>query len=172
MTKRILVAAGLVAALAGGTAALAVEQGPRGGQGMQGPRGMARGGPGADLGLRGIELTDAQRAQVRAIRESHGTELTETARKLREARQAFAHAARGATVDEATIRSRSTELATAMADQALVHAKVRSEVHALLTAEQQQQLKDREARMEQRMQERQKQMQERRQRRQGTRPPQ
>lgn len=169
MTKRILIAAALVAALAGGTA-LASAQGPRGGFGIQGPRGPMRGVPAGDLGLRGIQLTDAQREQVRSIRESHQAEITEAVRKLRDAQRAFAEASRSAPVDEGAIRTRSTDLASAMAEEAIVRARLRAEVHALLTPEQQQQLRDREAQMQRRMQERQKQMQERQPRQRQPRP--
>jgi protein CpxP len=150
MTKRILIAAGLVAALAGG-GAIALAQAPQGDPGVQrspavpGPRmrGPKRSGPIGDLGLRGIELTDAQREQVRSITEAHKTELQQVATKLREAHRGFAEAVRADTVDESTVRTHSTALATAMADDAILHAKVRAEVRGILTAEQQQQLNDR-----------------------------
>jgi protein CpxP len=150
MTKRILIAAGLVAALAGG-GAIALAQAPQGGPGVQrgpggpGPRMRAPkgGGPIADLGLRGIELTDAQRDQVRSITESHQTELQQVATKLRAAHRGFAEAVSADAIDESTVRARSTALAAAMADEAIVRARVRAEVRGILTAEQQQQLKDR-----------------------------
>jgi protein CpxP len=95
------------------------------------------------LGLRGVDLTDAQREQVRSIMESHKTEMDEAGTKLRDAHRAFAEAVQAATVDEATVRARSTAVATAMADDALLRAKIRAEVQAILTPEQQQQLKQR-----------------------------
>ena len=162
MIKRVLIAAGLVAALTG-AAAVATAQGPQGGPGLQGgpggrgardARGLRRVGPGADLGLRGIALTEAQREQVRSIRESHKAEFDAVRQKLREAHRAFAEATRGESVDESTIRSRSTAVAAAMADDAILRAKVRAEVHGILTAEQQQQLKDRQAQVQKRLQER------------------
>jgi protein CpxP len=183
MTKRILITAGLVAALVGGTAvgfAQGPGPGPGGpgmrGRGMQGPgvqrpgRVQRRGGPQADLGLRGIDLTEAQREQVQSIRKSHQAEFQAAARALGAAHRAFGEAARAG--DEAAIRASSTAVANAMADEAVLRAKVRSEVHALLTPEQQQQLKDREAQMQKRMQERQQRQKERQQQRQPQRPPQ
>ena len=171
MTKRILIAAGLVAALAGGTA-IGFAQGPGpGGAGMhaRGPRGGAR----MDLGLRGVQLTDAQRDQVRTIMETHRADLENTRKALREAHRAFAAAARAASVDEAAVRESSTAVANAMAAEAIARARVRTDVHALLTPEQQQQLKEREATMQKRMQERQERQKQRlEQRRQRQRPPQ
>ena len=168
MKKRMVIAAALVAALAGGHA-VADAQGPRGGPGMRdaqgpgpqgGPRGM-RGGPAGDLGLRGVELTEAQREQVRSIMESHKAEFADLGRKLGAAHRAFAEAARSGAVDEAAIRTQSSAVAGAMADEAILRARVRAQVHALLTAEQQQQLADREAEMQKRLQERQQREQRR-----------
>ena len=160
MTKRLWIAAGLVAALAAG-GAVTFAQGP--GPGGPGPRGGAHGrGPRADLGLRGVQLTDTQRDQVRSMMESHRTEREAVGKALREAHRAFADAVRSG--DEAAIRSRSTAIGNAMADEAILHAKVRAEVQALLTPEQQQQLKEREAERQQRMRGREQRLQQRQQR--------
>ena len=155
MFKRVLVAAGLVAALAGGTA-VAIAQSPQGGTpGIGGPgRGPRGGGPrgfgGADLGLRGVDLTDAQKEQLRGIMESHKQEFEQVRTKMREAHQGLAAAVDAQTVDEATIRARSTTLATAMADEAILRAKVRAEVQGILTAEQLQKMQERKAEMQKR----------------------
>ena len=137
MIKRVLIAAGIVAAVAGGAVALAQAPAP-GGPGVHGPGRGGRGGPGADVGLRGVDLTDAQRDQVRAIHESHRSEFDAARTKLRDAHRAFAEATGAATIDEAAIRARSAEVAAAMADEAILGAKVRAEVFAILTPEQQQ----------------------------------
>jgi Spy/CpxP family protein refolding chaperone len=134
MKKRMVMAAALVAALAAGHA-VAGAQAPRGGQG--GPRGAMRGGPAGDLGLRGIQLTDAQHEQVRAIMESHREEFASAREKLGAAHRAFAETVRGSELDEAAIRTQSTAVANAMADDAILRARVRNEAQALRTAEQQ-----------------------------------
>jgi protein CpxP len=145
MTKRVLIAAGLAAALTGGSA-LAIAQPPQGpGVHGPGPRGP-RGGPGGpmDFGLRGVDLTDAQREQVRTIVDSHRDELRQVGEKLREAHRAFAEATMADPIDESAIRAKSTAIAAAMADEAILRTKVRTEVTAILTAEQQEQLKTRQ----------------------------
>ena len=153
MIRRVLFTAAVVAALAGG-GALALAQtpqaapGPRGGPG---PRAHF-GGPIGDLGLRGIALADAQREQVRAIMESHKGEFDQVGSALREAHRAFAQAVNAEPIDEATVRARSTAVAAAMAEEALLRARVRTEVHAILTAEQLEQLKQRRAEREKRLQ--------------------
>ncbi|HUE85193.1 MAG TPA: Spy/CpxP family protein refolding chaperone [Vicinamibacterales bacterium] len=169
MKKRVVIAAALVAALAGGHA-VAGAQAPRGGPGMRsapgpgqqgGPRGGMRGGPAGDLGLRGIQLTEAQRDQVRSIMETHREEFAELRSQLGAAHRAFAEAAGAGELDEAAIRTQSAAVANAMADEAILRARVRAQVHALLTAEQQQQLKEREAAMQKRLQERQERLKQR-----------
>lgn len=153
MIKRVLIAASIVAAVAGGTIALA-QAPPPGGPGVHGPGRGGRGGPGADFGLRGVDLTDAQRDQVRAIHESHRSEFDAARTKLREAHRAFAEATGAATIDEAAIRARSAEVAAAMADEAILRAKVRAEVFAILTPEQQQKANEMRSSMQQRRQRR------------------
>lgn len=144
MTKRVLIAAGLVVALIGASA-VAIAQPPQGGPGMhgagRGPRGGGFRGPRADLGLRGVDLTDAQREQVRTIMEAHKDELAQVGTRLREAHRALGAAAEAEPIDEAAIRSASTAVATALADEAILRAKVRAEVSGILTAEQLQQTK-------------------------------
>ena len=153
MTRRVLIAAGLAVVLAAGSA-VAIAQPPQGGPGVQepgrGPRGGGFRGHGPDWGLRGIDLTDAQRDQVKAIMESHKSEFEQAGTKLRDAHRALAQATGAETIDEAAIRARSTEVATAMADEAILRAKVRSEVFGILTAEQQQKLKEQRTTMQER----------------------
>src|SRR5262245_4286779 len=145
MKTRVLIAAGLAAALMSG-GALALAQAPPGpGPGMHrgGPGGPGFGGP-RDFGLRGIDLTDAQREQVKSIMDSHREEFRQLGDKMRQAHEAFEQATRAETGDESTIRARSTAVASAMADEAILRAKVRTEVNAILTPEQLEQLKTRQ----------------------------
>jgi protein CpxP len=143
MTKRVLIAAGLAAALISGGALVLAQSAE--GPGAHGPRGP-RGGPGGrmEFGLRGIELTDAQRQQVQTIMASHRDELQQVGEKVREAHRAFAQATSAETIDEAAIRTASTVVASAMADEGILRARIRSEVNGILTAEQREQLKTRQ----------------------------
>jgi protein CpxP len=93
--------------------------------------------------LRGLDLTDAQRDQVRGIMQSHRAALTEVGQKLRDAHQALAQAVNADVVDEAAIRAAGAAVGAATADEALLRAKVRDEVFALLTPEQQAAAKER-----------------------------
>jgi protein CpxP len=150
MTKRVLIAAGLAAALISGSA-LALAQPPQGpgpgphmGRGGPGP-GM--GGPMLEFGLRGLDLTDSQKEQVKSIVDSHKDELRQVGEKMRQAHEAFNQATMADTIDESAIRAQTAAVASAMADEAILHAKVRTEVHAILTAEQLEQLKTRQQEM-------------------------
>jgi protein CpxP len=164
MKNRVFMAIGLVAALAAGSAVVVAQpQGPGPGVPRPGQRGPGPrvGGP-LDFGLRGIELNDTQRDQVRTIMESHRAEFDAAGSKLRDAHRAFAEAVEAASIDESAIRSASANVAAAMADEAILRAKVRTEVQGILTPEQQEQLKQRRAEMEKRRGERQQRLQPRR----------
>lgn len=145
MTKRWTVAVGAilgVALLAGTGAAMmaAQEQGPGGPGGMVGRRG-GPGGPGGQggivPGLRGLDLTDAQREQVKATMAAHMATFEAQRDKLRAAHKALNDAVTAGTFDEATVRQKAADLAVIDADAAVLRAKVHSEVWALLTPEQQ-----------------------------------
>lgn len=150
MTKHVLIAAGLAAALISGSA-LALAQppqgkgpGPRVGRGGPGP-GM--GGPMMEFGLRGLDLSDSQKEQVKSIVDSHKDEFRQVGDKMRQAHEAFAEATVADPIDESAIRAKTAAVASAMADEAILRAKVRTEIHGILTAEQLEQLKTRQQEM-------------------------
>lgn len=164
-------AAGL-ALIVGATAALgAREQGPGGfrpggGFGRRGPGGPGPGGPGGLVpGLRELDLTEAQREQVKAVMESHKAEFEAQAQKLGPAHQALGEVITAETLDETAIRQRAAELATVEADGAVLQAKVHAQVWVLLTPEQQQKARDLKAQRAQRRSEMQQRREQRRQQR-------
>jgi len=112
-----------------------------GGRGMFGPGGP--GGPLAMLRILGpqLNLTDAQREQIKNLAETHREEWKALAERERTAHQALNAAIMADTIDEGLIRSKSAELAAVQADVALAAARVRAEVWPLLNADQQAQLK-------------------------------
>lgn len=115
---------------------------PPGGQGQMG----RRGGPMVP-GLRGLDLTDVQRAQVKSIMDSHQNEFRAVGEKIGAARESMRALLEADVIDESVIRAKSAEAATAEADAAILNAKVRAEVKAILTPEQLQKAKElREAR--------------------------
>lgn len=158
MKKTQLIVAVAVATVLG-VGALAEAQGPRG-RGF-GPRGGFLGLPAA-----GLNLTDAQRDLIRDIRERERTELQPVQARLREARAAQQKVLNAFPVDENAIRAATLAVAEVEAELAAHQARVRNEVFAVLTPEQQETVKktiaEREQRMQQRMKERQSRANERR----------
>jgi protein CpxP len=168
MTTRWKQIAGITAAVAlavGAAATLAArEQGPFGpgaGIGRRGP-----GGPGMRglFPLRGLDLTDAQRDQVRAVMQSHRAEFEAQAQKLGPARRALNDAVTAETLDEAAIRQRAAEVAAIEAEGAVLRARVHGEIWALLTPEQQQKARELKARADQRREQRRERFRQRQQR--------
>lgn len=103
--------------------------GGRGCDGRKGPMGMER-----LLGQ--LDLTDAQRDQVRAVMREHDSELEALVEKTRAAHRAQ-HAAITATpLDEAEIRARGADLAAALTDTAVLRARIHEQVAQILTPEQ------------------------------------
>ena len=127
------------------------------GQGMMGPAGPGmRGGPGGPGGMFGLPmrelgLTDAQREQVRTIMESHRDEQKAIGDRMQAARKALHAAVAADAFDEVSIRAKATEVGAAEADAAVLQAKIRGEVFALLTPEQAKKAKELRSEMENRM---------------------
>jgi protein CpxP len=152
--KRIaLGVAGTLAALAVGVGAFArahdqnTEVRPRPFMGRGGPGGAGgRGGPGGPMGMlpmlgRDIDLTDAQRDQIRAVAESHKDEWKTLADRGRAAHSALNDAVAADTVNDALIRQKSAEVAAVDADLAVARAHAHAEVLQILTADQKAKLK-------------------------------
>jgi periplasmic protein CpxP/Spy len=151
-----------------GAAGLASAQPGHGGWrgGPDGPR-----GPGGAMGLFGIQvqenlralnLTDAQREQVRTLMETH----REEGRALAERGQATLRALNEATVsggDEGTIRQHSQALADVVGDAAILRGRIHGEVWSLLTPEQQAKATELRAARQQRMEQMRQRFEQRRQ---------
>ena len=141
--------------------ALAEAQGPRAG----GPgRGHGFGGRGAlgGLPLASLNLTQAQQDLIRDIRERHRSELQQVESKLRDARTAQQRAVGAIPLNENGIRTATLALAEVEAEIAIHQARVRNEIFAALTSEQQGAVKKALAEREQRLQERQSAVRQRR----------
>ena len=112
-------------------------------------RGAAMHGSHAMLGglmLDQLNLTDAQRDQVKNIVDSHRTDLQALGERLGTARRSLESAVSADVTDEAAIRARAGDVAAVDADMAVMRARIRSQVLQILTSEQQTTLKNLEAR--------------------------
>ena len=152
--KTILLGAGaLLLAIGTGASAFLHAQD----QNTNGPRRqfMGRGGPGrpggpdgfgGPMGMlpmlgRALNLTDAQRDQIKAIADSHKDEWKALADRERTARTALMTAVTADTIDEAAIRQKSSDVAAVEADAAVARAHAHAEVVQILTADQKAQLR-------------------------------
>jgi Spy/CpxP family protein refolding chaperone len=149
-----IIVIGLVAgAFAQNTTAGRVPFMGRGGPGWGGDWGFGgRGGLMSVLGpmARQLNLSDAQTERVKSIAASHRDDMKALGDRAMAAHQALEAAVTAETFDEATIRSRSTEVAAVEADMAVARARIRAEILQVLTSEQQAQLKQTQAQMQQR----------------------
>jgi Spy/CpxP family protein refolding chaperone len=166
--SRVLALTAFVLVLVGGSLAIGQVLGPGGFRG-RGP-GMGPGGPGAlGLPLAELNLTDAQREQVRQLMEQFQAQNRTLFERVRQGEEARRNAVETTPVDESRIRTVMQQLAEAETELAVQRARLHSEIHALLTPEQQAQAQklraDREARLKQRQDRLQQRLQQR-----GTRP--
>lgn len=149
----------------GGTVLAAQGPGPggprRGGPGF-GP-GQGRGGPQAGLALRALDLTDAQREQVEQLMQQHRQQTRALVERAHAAEEAQRQAMEAPSFNEQQIRAAAQALAEVQTDLAVQQARLRSDIYALLTSEQQQRLQQMQAEREGREKERRTRMQQRRQ---------
>lgn len=124
-------------------------------------RGLGR--PGVGLPLGQLELTDAQRTQVRQLVQQHQQQTAPLVERLRTAADARRQAVEAVPVDEGRIRAASERLAQAQADLTVQQARLRNDIYALLTPEQQQRAQQLRAERDARVGQRRQRMQQRRQ---------
>ena len=142
-TTKILTAALAVITLGLGSIAMAQPEGDGGGRRFgrhgfgPGGFGMGRGGPGGPgFPLRQLDLTDAQREQVKAIFKQQAGPLQERMQAARSAQQELRALALSPNFDSGRARDFADTAARAQADIAVMRAESLSKVVALLTPEQ------------------------------------
>jgi Spy/CpxP family protein refolding chaperone len=144
MRFRTLTAGLLALGLLASGAAFAQGPGGPGRPGGPGGRGGRPGGPGAaDLGLplAQLNLSDAQRQQVRELTQRRLQDNKQVEERLRAAMDARRAAIDAVPVNEGAIRATTADLVAAETDVAILQAHLRADVMALLTPEQQDQVR-------------------------------
>jgi Spy/CpxP family protein refolding chaperone len=178
---RVTMAAGVLAVSGVALTPIFAQDGPaQGGSALRrmGPGGPGHGfgpGPGGPFGmlgefgrgLRQLDLSEAQREQLRGVMDSHRAEFQALGDRMRTAHEALDAVVTADSVDESAIRARSADVAAVQADAAVLRGKVHQEIFSLLTAEQQAKAKELKAQAQARMKERASRLRER-----GNRPPQ
>ncbi|HEV7842348.1 MAG TPA: Spy/CpxP family protein refolding chaperone, partial [Pyrinomonadaceae bacterium] len=125
--------------------------GPRGERGF-GPRG---GGPGGPIPfLRDLNLTDAQKAQVKQIVDNFEASTKELHEKMRNLRGGEMDVLKDGSFDEAAVRSAAQARAQVDVELEVARARMLSQVYAVLTPEQKAKLAERRQQFEQRRQQR------------------
>ena len=147
-SRRLAVAA--LAALATSAAVGDVTLSAQGSRARSGRTAMVEG-----LGLRALDLTEAQREQVRQLTEQYREQTKPLMDRVQTAQQARRQALEAIPFNEQQIRSAAQALAEAEVELAVQRGRFQSDVYAVLTPEQQARLQkmraDREARMKERM---------------------
>ena len=136
-------------------------QDPRPGMGRgMGPGGPdGRGGRGGPMGMlpmlaRELNITDAQKDQIKNIAASHQEEWKALADRGRTAHEALRQVVPADTVADGLIRQRRAEDAAVEADMAVARARAHAEVFQILTAEQKAQAKTLQSQTQERMKQR------------------
>lgn len=139
-THSFVLVAVLSGILAAGAGAFAQAGGGRDGGRRGGER---RGAVARDAGLplRGVDLTDAQKQQIESLTTQNREQNRAAFERLRAADEAFEKAVDASPVNEQAIRVAAQSLATARAEVGIAQAKLRTAIFALLTPEQQAQVR-------------------------------
>lgn len=132
MRNRILVIAGIAALVIGATIFALAQGHPGMGEKMHG------GGPGdmVEHISRELNLTDAQKDQVKTLLEAQRATEEERHAKLDDLRKQIDAATANGQFDEATVRPLVNQQSQLLADQMVDHLRFRSKVYSFLTTEQ------------------------------------
>ena len=152
--RKIVVTAGIVAVMAGGAVAIFAQGGPGRGAGALGPGRPGGRGFAAGFALGQLDLSDAQKQQVRDIMQRHRQQSQPVMDRLQQAMQAQRAAINAVPVNEAAVRQAAAALAAVEADMAVDQARMHSDIFSILTVEQQEKAKQLEAQGQARAQER------------------
>lgn len=154
--RRVFTAAAVALVVAVG-AAVVSAQAPRPGRMRMGAGGLAGGG----LALRALDLTEAQREQVRQLTQRNREASGPTLERLRTAREAQRQAMEALPPNESQIRAAAQAVADVEADLAVQRAQLTADIYALLTTDQQAELQKLRAQRDARLKERQQRLQQR-----------
>lgn len=86
--------------------------------------------------LRGLDLSDAQREQIRQIMDQHRPQMREQAKVMREHRQALRELTTAEVVDEARLQQLSAQHGQIMSERTARRVRMQHEILAVLTPEQ------------------------------------
>lgn len=148
----------ILVAVLGLGAVFAVAQ--RAGHNSEGGKGRHFGGHkagkhGIGMALRGLDLTDEQKAKVKELTDAHKATVEPIKVAVKESRIKMNAATANGAFDEAQVSAIATEQAGLMAKLVVEKERLKAQVHTLLTDDQKAKLAERKAKMEERMKDRQ-----------------
>ena len=152
--RRIVVTAGIVALMSGSAVALFAQGGAGRPDRPFGPGGPGGRGFDAGFALGQLNLSDAQKQQVRDIMQRHRQQSQPTMERLQQAIAAERAAINQVPVNEAAVRQAAAALAAIQADVAVDQARLHADVWNILTPDQQAKAKELEQQAQARAQER------------------
>jgi protein CpxP len=142
--KKFIVALLALVVVATGVIFAVGQQSADAGHGKRGKRGgHHRGGGG--LCLRGIELTEDQKARIKEIREASRTAIAPIRGEMKASREKLRALTANGAFDEAQVTAAANEQAAVSAKLIVQRQKVRSQIFALLTDEQKAKLAENKA---------------------------
>ena len=153
MTRfRVLTLTAVLAGLL--TGGIAIAQGPGPGRGGRGGFGGPVGPGGPGLPLQALNLSETQQDQIKQLMQQYRQQDQNVGEQLRSAMEAQRKAMETLPVDEGLIRSTTQALVEAQTEMAIQQARLQSEIFALLTPDQQAQVRKLQAERDQRAQQR------------------
>lgn len=90
-----------------------------------------------------LNLSDEQAKQVRAIRDSYSPKRTELAKKTKQNRQQLREAMRADTINQDKVKELAQTMGDLKTDKIILRAKMRTEIHKVLSKEQREKMKNR-----------------------------
>lgn len=159
--KMFRIAALLLAVFALGIVGFAQGKGGGEGWGDKHARGRGRGHDGPMRMLRGLDLTEAQQAQVKQIAERFQQSTATLREQMKANRGSQASMFTDGTFNEAAVRAAAQADAATEVELRVARARMMSEIYQVLTPEQKAKIAERRQQMQQRRQERQQRRAER-----------
>jgi periplasmic protein CpxP/Spy len=136
------------------------EFGKKGNHGKRGGKRGHRGG-GKGMMLSGVDLTDAQKAQVKQIMETSRTNMKTVHEQMKANRQQLEASSENGNFNQAQVQSLAAQQGNLHAQMIVEKERVKSQIYQILTPEQKAKAAEMKAQMEQKRQERQQKRAER-----------
>ena len=154
MKSKFITTVGLAGALAVGSMTAVFAQSPEGQapEGKAGMHKMHRGFKGHGMrakrggAWRGLDLTDAQKEQIRSIMQAEHAKMQSSRQQAGELRKALQEATKAGSFDEAQVRSIAQQQAALRVEMTVSRARIQSTIYnTVLTAEQRTKLSEQAA---------------------------